>query len=126
MERFTGVLIEHFAGNFPTWLAPEQVRVLPMNDDCMAFAQKAEATLKAAKVRVTIDRRQDKLGAKIRHAELDKVPHMLVIGRREAEQGQVTLRSRIHKSLEGTDTLEAFVSKLLELIATKALPESMA
>jgi threonyl-tRNA synthetase len=123
MERFCGVLIEHFAGNFPTWLAPEQVRVLPMNDDLVPQAREIETLLKAAKIRVTVDAVADKLGAKIRKAELDKVPHMLVLGKREAEEGKVAVRSRANKSLEGVKTISEFITELLQNIATKALPD---
>ncbi|MGF1452838.1 MAG: threonine--tRNA ligase [Opitutales bacterium] len=123
LERFTGVLIEHFGGNFPTWLAPEQVRLIPMNDDCLAFTEALDAKLKVAKVRTWIDRRNDKIGAKIRNAELDKVPHMAVIGKREMEANCVNLRSRIAKSLEGTYEVDAFIGKILGLIAERALPE---
>lgn len=125
MERFVGVLIEHFAGNFPTWLAPEQVRILPMNDDLVPGAQEIEKLLKAAKVRVTIDSIADKLGAKIRRAELDKVPHMLVLGKREAAEGNVAVRSRANKKLEGVKTPEAFLDDLLKIIAEKSLPENV-
>ncbi len=123
LERFTGVLIEHFGGNFPTWLAPEQLRLLPMNDECLPFTEALERRLKAAKIRTSIDRRQDKLGAKIRHAELDKVPHMAVIGRKEVETGEVNLRSRIHKRLEGNYPTQALLNLLITLIADKTLPE---
>ena len=122
MERFVGVLIEHFAGNFPTWLAPEQVRILPMNDDLVPKAQEIEKLLKAVKIRVTVDPIADKLGAKIRRAELDKVPHMLVIGKREAEEGNVAVRSRANKALEGVKTPETFKEELLQIIAEKILP----
>ena len=80
MERFCGVLIEHFAGSFPTWLAPEQVRILPMNDDLVPQASEIEKLLKAAKIRVTVDAIADKLGAKIRKVHMDKVPNFLVLG----------------------------------------------
>ena len=80
MERFCGVLIEHFAGSFPTWLAPEQVRILPMNDDLVPQAREIEKLLKAAKIRVTVDAIADKLGAKIRKVHMDKVPNFLVLG----------------------------------------------
>ena len=80
MERFTGVLIEHFAGKFPTWLAPEQVRVLPISEKTLEHAEAAAAKLADAGVRVTVDRSSDKIGAKIRNARLDRVPYMLVIG----------------------------------------------
>lgn len=125
MERFVGVLIEHFAGNFPTWLAPEQVRILPMNDDLVPGAKEIEKLLKAAKVRVTVDPIADKLGAKIRRAELDKVPHMLVLGKREAEEGNVAVRSRANKQLEGVKTPEAFLDDLLKIITEKSLPENV-
>ncbi len=121
MERFVGVLIEHFAGNFPTWLAPEQVRILPMNDDLVPRAKEVEKLLKAAKVRATVDPIADKLGAKIRRAELDKVPHMLVIGKREAEEGKVAVRSRADKALEGVKTPEDFLADLLLNIEEKRL-----
>ena len=123
MERFCGVLIEHFAGNFPTWLAPEQVRILPMNDDLVPRAREIETLLKAAKIRVTVDAVADKLGAKIRKAEIEKVPHMLVIGKREAEEGKVAVRSRANKELEGTKTTEEFLSEILANIAAKTLPD---
>ncbi len=123
MERFVGVLIEHFAGNFPTWLAPEQVRILPMNDDLVPKAREVEALLSAAKVRATVDPAADKLGAKIRRAEVDKVPHMLVIGQREAEAGQVSVRSRANKTLEGVKPVATFLEELLTDIAEKALPD---
>ena len=123
MERFCGVLIEHFAGNFPTWLAPEQVRILPMNDDLVAQAREIESLLKAAKIRVTVDAVADKLGAKIRKAELDKVPHMLVLGKREAEEGKVAVRSRVNKALEGVKTVNEFLTELLGDIAAKTLPD---
>ena len=104
MERFCGVLIEHFAGNFPTWLAPEQVRILPMNDDLVPQAREIEKLLKAAKIRVTVDAVADKLGAKIRKCHVDKVPHFLVLGRQEAEQGLVKVNSRTNPSIEGLKT----------------------
>ncbi len=124
MERFCGLLIEHFAGNFPTWLAPEQVRILPMNDELVPQAREIEKRLKAAKIRVTIDAVADKLGAKIRKCHIDKVPHFLVIGRREAEEGLVKVNSRANKTLEGLKTPSEFLTELLENIANKTLPDS--
>ncbi len=123
MERFCGVLIEHFAGNFPTWLAPEQVRILPMNDELVPQAREIEKLLKAAKIRVTVDEVADKLGAKIRKCHIDKVPHFLVLGRQEAEQGLVKVNSRTNASLEGLKTPVEFMNELLQNIADKALPE---
>ncbi len=109
MERFTGLLIEHFAGKFPTWLAPEQVRVLPISDKMMEFAESLRAKLAAKGVRVTLDDNPDKIGAKIRNARLDRVPYMLVVGAREAEQGLVSVR---HRELDviGAMPVEDFIS----------------
>jgi len=123
MERFCGVLIEHFAGSFPTWLAPEQVRILPMNDDLVPQAREIEKLLKAAKIRVTVDAIADKLGAKIRKCHIDKVPHFLVLGRKEAEDGLVKVNSRANKALEGLKTPTEFMSELLQNIADKTLPD---
>ena len=124
MERFCGVLIEHFAGSFPTWLAPEQVRILPMNDDLVPQAREIEKLLKAAKIRVTVDAIADKLGAKIRKCHIDKVPHFLVLGRQEAEDGLVKVNSRANKALEGLKTPSKFMVELLQNIADKTLPDA--
>ena len=123
MERFCGLLIEHFAGNFPIWLAPEQVRILPMNDELVPQAREIEKLLKAAKIRVTVDDIADKLGAKIRKCHVDKVPTFLVLGRQEAEQGLVKVNSRTNASLEGLKTPAEFMVELLQKIADKSLPE---
>ena len=123
MERFCGLLIEHFAGNFPIWLAPEQVRILPMNDELVPQAREIEKLLKAAKIRVTVDDIADKLGAKIRKCHVDKVPTFLVLGRQEAEQGLVKVNSRTNASLEGLKTPAEFMGELLQKIADKLLPE---
>ena len=123
MERFCGVLIEHFAGSFPTWLAPEQVRILPMNDDLVPQAREIETLLKAAKIRVTVDAVADKLGAKIRKCHIDKVPNFLVLGKQEAEAGMVKVNSRANKSLEGLKTVNEFLAELLGNIAAKTLPD---
>ena len=123
MERFCGVLIEHFAGNFPTWLAPEQVRILPMNDELVEAAKIIENQLSAAKIRCTVDEVADKLGAKIRKAEIAKVPHMIILGKKEAEAGKISVRSRANKALESIDTTEAFVKELRENIKGKILPD---
>ena len=124
MERFCGVLIEHFAGNFPTWLAPEQVRILPMNDDLIEQADQHLVALKNLGFRASIDSLSGKLGAKIRKAETDKIPHMLILGKREAEQGKISVRSRANPSLDGPKTIEEFIEKLTREIDTKALPVS--
>jgi len=124
MERFCGVLIEHFAGNFPTWLAPEQVRILPMNDDLTDKAEQYLRDLKGKGIRVGIDTLSGKLGAKIRKAETDKVPHMLIVGKREAEEGKVSVRSRANPSWDGPCTLEEFKEKITSEIEDKSLPTS--
>ncbi len=94
MERFTGLLIEHFAGKFPTWLAPEQVRVLPISDKVADFAESVRRQLAEAGIRVKLDDMPDKIGAKVRNARLDRVPYMVVVGQREAEEGKVSVRHR--------------------------------
>jgi len=108
-----GILIEHYAGAFPFWMAPFQVRLLPVKEDFLPWASSVEATLKGWGVRVEVDRRDEKLGKKIRDAQLQKVPFMIVIGEREAESGQVSVRERSRGDL-GSFTLEAFRQLLLE------------
>ncbi len=123
LERFTGVLIEHFAGNFPTWLAPEQVRILTLGEDVVGYADGVYGKLKKAGVRVSMDDSAEKLGAKIRNAETAKVPHMFVVGRKEAESGAVAVRSRIRKSFEGVRPIDEAVEMLLCDIRERRLPD---
>ncbi len=123
LERFTGVLIEHFAGNFPTWLAPEQVRIITLNDEVVPFADEVFKLLKKAGIRVGIDASAEKLGAKIRKAETEKVPHMFVIGRKEAEAKQVSVRSRIRKSFEGVKGVDEAVAEIVADAKSRALPD---
>ncbi|MGB6223066.1 threonine--tRNA ligase [Haloferula sp.] len=120
LERFTGLLIEHFEGKFPTWLAPEQVRVLPISDKFMEAAEEATAKLADAGVRVSLDRSSDKVGAKIRLARLDRVPYMLVLGAREVEQGTVSIRHRDKDDL-GSQPIDDFVETIREEIANRSL-----
>jgi threonyl-tRNA synthetase len=122
LERFTGVLIEHFAGNFPVWLAPEQIRILPITDDQVEVAREIEAKLKAAKVRCSIDTHSDKFGAKIRRAEMDRVPYMFVLGKNEVAEGNVPIRSRADKADEGTVSQAEAIDRILARIAAKSLP----
>ncbi|HEV8073442.1 MAG TPA: threonine--tRNA ligase, partial [Opitutaceae bacterium] len=122
MERFCGVLIEHFAGDFPAWLAPEQVRLVPISDKVNDYGRGLLDQLKAAGVRATLDEHSDKLGAKIRRAELDKVPYTLVLGAKEAEAQSVSVRSRA-KGDEGVMPFAAYLEKIKAEIATRALPE---
>ena len=121
MERFVGILIEHFAGDFPTWLSPEQVRLIPLNDDLNADCAAMAEQLKAAKIRCTVDATANKLGAKIRFAELAKVPHMLVVGAKEKEAGVVNVRSRADKSFEGNRTLAEFIGLVTAEVAERRL-----
>ena len=123
MERFCGLLIEHFAGNFPTWLAPEQVRILPMNDDLITAAEQCYEEFSRNGIRTGIDRQAAKLGAKIRKAENEKIPHMIILGRREAEEGKVTIRSRNNPELDGTCQLDACIKQISTEIRTKSLPQ---
>ncbi len=124
MERFFGVLIEHFAGNFPTWLAPQQVRILPVKDSVHDYAYEVAARLKAAGVRVVVDGENEKLGAKIRKAELDKIPHMLILGEKERDGNIISCRSRISKALSGDSSIDEFCEKIVSEIEEKTLPDS--
>ena len=122
MERFCGVLIEHFGGDFPLWLAPEQVRVLPISDKVMDSAEEVLNQLKAAGLRATIDQHSDKLGAKIRRGELDKIPYTLVLGAKEAEIASVSVRSRA-KGDEGVHKVADIINRFQSEITTSALAE---
>ena len=122
MERFCGVLIEHFAGDFPTWLAPEQVRLVPISEKTLDYAQAVLTQLRAAGVRASVDAHNDKLGAKIRRSELEKVPYTLVIGAKEAELQSVSVRSRA-KGDEGVIPTQQFVERVAAEIRQRSLPE---
>ncbi len=122
MERFCGVLIEHFGGDFPLWLAPEQVRLVPISDKVLDYAKATLDKLVAADIRATLDTHSDKLGAKIRRAELEKIPYVLVLGAKEAEAQSASLRSRA-KGDEGVHKVEDLLVRFKSEVATKALPE---
>ena len=122
IERFIGILIEHFAGAFPTWLSPEQVRVLPISDKYLDYANKVNEQLKEAGIRTSIDTRAEKIGYKIREARLAKVPYMLVVGAKEEEEGLVSVRSRFAGD-EGQKFLADFISAIKEEIKTRAIRE---
>jgi threonyl-tRNA synthetase len=111
-ERFIGILIEHYAGNFPVWLAPEQIRVLPVHDRHLPWAEAVQARLIAAGLRVDLDRSRDKLGAQIRDAQLAKIPYALVIGDKEVEaQGVSPRKHGTGKDADlGLQTLDAFLA----------------
>jgi threonyl-tRNA synthetase len=110
LERFFGILIEHYAGAFPLWLAPEQVRVLPVTEAQNDYAGRVVADLKRAGVRVAVDERPERVGNKIRQAQADKVPYMLILGGREAEAGTVSVRSRSGE--QSVLDLAAFAARL--------------
>ena len=120
IERFIGVITEHFAGAFPTWLAPVQVKVLPITDRAVEYAGSVAKCLDAAGFRVETDRRNEKIGKKIREAQLEKVPYMLVVGDKEAESGQVAVRTRAGGD-QGTMALDAFLTALKDEVDTKAI-----
>jgi len=122
MERFCGVLIEHFGGDFPVWLSPEQVRLVPVSEKTIDYARDLLSSLRAAGVRASIDERNDKLGAKIRRSEIDKVPYALVLGAKEVETRTVSIRSRARGD-EGTAPIDQFVARITEEIRTRALSE---
>ena len=120
MERFVGVLIEHFAGAFPLWLAPEQVRVIPVSEKSAAYAEAVKARLEAAGLRVGIDQAAEKLGAKIRTAQLEMIPMMAVCGPRDEAAGTISLRDRIDGDL-GAMSLEDAIARLRDENARRAV-----
>ena len=118
IERFFGVLVEHYGGAFPVWLAPEQVRVLPLSEDQLEAADATAAELRKNDIRVTVDYKSGKIGAKIRNAQMDKVPYMLVLGAREVESGELAVRDRAGQ--QETMSLIDFVEKIKNAVQTKA------
>ncbi|MDZ7806658.1 MAG: threonine--tRNA ligase [Gracilimonas sp.] len=122
MERFTSILIEHFAGDFPLWLSPEQVKILPISDDQIPYAKEIEKALLNIDVRVSIDERSEQIGGKIRDAETSKTPYMLIVGTKEVEDNTVSVRRHKHGDI-GTFNFSDFLSDIKEEINTKALPK---
>ena len=118
IERFIGILIEHFAGAFPTWLAPVQVKVLPISDKHMAYAEEVTKKLFDAGIRAEVDTRSEKIGYKIREAQTQKIPYMLVVGQKEEEEGTVSVRSRFAGD-EGSSSLDAFLEKIQKEISSR-------
>lgn len=118
IERFIGILIEHFAGKFPVWLAPVQVKVIPVSEKSMDYATGVYEKLKAAGIRTELDHKDEKVGYKIRQAQLEKVPYMLVLGEKEAAEGEITVRSRDKGDL-GAAGLDAFIEDIKKMIQTK-------
>jgi threonyl-tRNA synthetase len=123
-ERTLAWLIEHYAGKFPTWLCPEQVRVLPISEKYVDYAQKVRAELKANGIDATVDERAEKIGYKIREARMDKLPYMLVVGAQEETDGTVSVRSRFAGD-EGVKPLSEFITQIGEEIRTKAIREEL-
>ena len=119
-ERTLAWLIEKYAGKFPTWLCPEQVRVLPISEKYADYAEKVAKELKTNGVDVSVDNRSEKIGYKIREARLDKVPYMLVVGQQEEEEGTVSVRSR-YEGNEGTKAIDEFVNQICKEIRTKEI-----
>lgn len=119
IERFIGILTEHFAGAFPTWLAPAQVKLLPIADRHIDYLNTVKAKLEAAGIRCEVDDRSEKIGFKIRSAQMEKVPYMLVAGDKDIEAGTVSVRSRKDGD-EGASSLKDFIARITEEIATKA------
>ncbi len=120
IERFIGILIEHFAGAFPTWLAPVQVKVLPISEKHMDYGEKVLKKLQDAGIRAELDTRAEKIGYKIREAQMKKIPYMLVVGAKEEEEEKVAVRSRSLGD-EGQKGLEEFISQIQDEIRTKAI-----
>ena len=118
IERFIGILIAHFAGAFPTWLSPVQVKVLPISDKYMEYGEKVKAALEAANIRTEIDTRAEKIGYKIREARLQKIPYMLVVGAKEEEENTVSVRSRFAGD-EGAKSLDDFIAAITEEIKNR-------
>ena len=118
IERFIGILIEHFAGKFPVWLAPVQVKVIPVSEKSMEYAQGVYDQLRAAGIRTELDRKDEKVGYKIRQAQLEKVPFMLVLGEKEAAEGKITVRSRDKGDLGAAD-LSTFIADVKKMTETR-------
>jgi threonyl-tRNA synthetase len=121
MERFVGGLIEHYAGAFPLWLAPEQVRVIPIADEVKDFAKSVVDRLKALGVRVHLDDRSETLNYRIRDGEVHKIPYMAVVGKREAEADSIALRVRGVGKKQEVMTVADFIARVQEERSTRAL-----
>ncbi|MBQ7879015.1 MAG: threonine--tRNA ligase, partial [Clostridia bacterium] len=118
IERFIGILIEHFAGKFPVWVSPVQVKILPITDKQEEYAKTLCAKMKEKGIRVVVDDRNEKIGYKIREAQMEKVPYMLVVGANEQEQGTVAVRRR-DKGDTGAVSADEFIATVLDDIANK-------
>jgi threonyl-tRNA synthetase len=120
MERFVGGLVEHYAGAFPVWLAPVQAAIIPITDDQIPYAHEVARTLKNAGLRIEVNDRRDRMQAKIREAQLAKIPYMLVIGKREAADGAVAVRLRNGRDL-GPMAVDQFLQLALPRVESRSL-----
>jgi len=130
MERFVGMLIEHFAGAFPLWLAPEQIRICPVTDKTTDYAKKVESRLRAEGFRVTTDTRSAKVNAKIRDAQIELIPYMLVVGPKDEAENSVSVRDRISESdTGGTDLgmmpIDEAIAKLKEEVENRVVRQAV-
>ena len=120
LERFIGIIIEHFAGAFPVWLAPVQATVLPLSEKFVDYANDVARKLRAAGLRIEVDESNEKLGAKIRDAQLEKIPYMLIVGEKEASTGAVSLRKRSGGD-QGSVSLDQFIAEARRQISSRSL-----
>lgn len=120
IDRFMAYIIEEYKGRFPLWLSPTQVKILPISDEQLEYAKTIEKELLKNKIRVKVDSRSEKIGYKIREAELERVPYMLILGKKEAEEKVLSIRRRGNKENEVMD-LDGFVTKLLKEIEEKEI-----
>ncbi|HWZ17382.1 MAG TPA: His/Gly/Thr/Pro-type tRNA ligase C-terminal domain-containing protein, partial [Ktedonobacteraceae bacterium] len=118
-ERFMALIIEHFAGAFPVWLAPVQATIIPIADRHQEYANKVLDTLKSAGVRAEVDSRSERMNAKVRDAQLMKIPYMLVVGDKEASENAVAVRLRTNENL-GATRIDTFVARITDIIKTKS------
>jgi threonyl-tRNA synthetase len=121
LERFCGLMIEHFAGDFPTWLAPEQIRVIPIKPEDFSYAKQVQSHLRHMGIRASLDVSPEKLNAKVRRAELDKIPHMFIVGEKERLNQTITLRSRKDKSIEGSHDIPSIADIIIQEIRERRL-----
>lgn len=120
IDRFMAYIIEEYKGRFPLWLSPTQVKILPISDEQLEYAKTIEKELLKNKIRIKVDSRAEKIGYKIREAELERVPYMLILGKKEVEEKVLSIRRRGNKENEVMD-LERFVTKLLKEIEEKEI-----
>ena len=120
IDRFMAYIIEEYKGRFPLWLSPTQVKILPISDEQLEYAKTIEKELLKNKIRVKVDSRAEKIGYKIREAELERVPYMLILGKKEAEEKVLSIRRRGNKENDVMD-LDRFITKLLKEIKEKEI-----